>query len=465
MTDENEKSELEARMAVSLEDFLKTNKIDGVNFKPGKIDVNMDAIKKAQQIGENDAVVDAINEAMADDDHKPTSKANTSGTIVEDHANKPADTIKDDTADSKNNQASTETITDSANNGVKPTDDSRSSIDDNDDLGPADDSLPVGHDSKPVEAASTSANNAVLDNSNTGDSKSKTNDNKKKNDDHSEDDDHANRSVWRQFFLSWRGVVAAVIIIIAMIVPALWVELIKPSMDKKQLEQQTSESTAAIVPYAHKWEQVKLDTSKTGKLSVNTKQWLLTNTTAVDGAQTSCMVFHAKDRPETGHMAKVTLAFGNSKSRDFMNAQASTFETAMRQGKIDLQVCMLLTSDEYSAFALETLGEVDFNDYTNTWEALKNLLKVDNTSFTNADSRINAALNAINNITDVDKKVNISSDSIKNGSFIQWSKVMTDANTVEKIPAFWLDGVNLSNQDKFKMDNPDAMWAKLSALK
>lgn len=458
MTDENEKSELEARMAAGLRDFLEANKIDGINFKPGKIDVNMDAVKKARQIDENDAAVDAINEAMVDDDHKPINETNTSNTVTGDNVSK--HTMEDNPGDKKKDQEDAKTSTDSADDGVKPTDDSRNSIDDNDDnLGPADDQPPVDHDNSPVETTSTN----TIDNSDVND---KTDDSESnKNDDHSEDDDHTSKSVWRQFFLSWRGVVAVVIIIIAMIIPALWVEIIQPAIDKKQLEQQASESTAAIVPYAHKWEQVKLDTNKTGKLAVNTKQWLLTNTVAVDGMQTSCMVFHAKDRPETGHMAKVTLAFGDSKSRDFMNAQASTFETAMRQGKIDLQVCMLLTSDEYSAFALETLGEVDFNDYTNTWEALKNLLKVDETSFTNADSRIKAALNAINNITDVDKKVNISSDSIKNGSFIQWSKVMTDANKVEKIPAFWLDGVNLSNQDKFNMDNPDAMWTKLNALK
>ena len=404
MTDENEKSKLEARMTEGLEDFLETNKID-----------------------ENDAAMDAINETMSNAiDHK---------------------TIENSQNDNKSldSKESPDTGPDS-----------------NDDSSHIDEDLSITEDSSITTTIRSMDANDDLD---VSQAKNDANDNRSKKDDHDEND-HANDepSVWRQFFLSWRGVIAAVIIIAAIIIPSVWVELIKPAMDKKQLEQQTRESTAAIVPYAHKWEQVKLDASKTGKLAVNTKQWLLESNKTVDGVRTSCMVFHAKDLPETGHMAKVTLAFGDSKSRDFMNAQASTFETAMRQGKIDLQVCMLLTSDEYSAFAIETLGEVDFNDYTNTWEALKNLLKVDETSFTSADSRIKAALNAINNITDVDKKVNISSDSIKNGSFIQWSRIMTDANAVEKIPAFWLDGVNLSNQDKFNMDNPDAMWTKLNAL-
>lgn len=440
MTDDNEKSELEAHMMSELEDFLKTNKIDGIKFKPGKINVNMNAVKKIRQIDEADAVTEAINETMANSiDHKPINENNT--VTINNAITTPVTLNEPD--NSKNNPTVDKTETDSVhsdttitNTSTKSTSNSKSSI--------SNDESTVNTSPDP-----------------TSDTIDKIDDNASKP---GEDDHTGKPNVWRQFFFSWRGIVAAVIIIVAMLIPVIWFEFIKPSIDRRQIAQQYSVSTAPIIPYAHKWEQVKLDASKMGKLSVNTKQWLLQNNDKVNGVRTSCMVFHAKDRPETGHLAKVTLAFGDSKSRDLMNAQASTFETAMRQGKIDLQVCMLLTNDEYSAFALETLGEVDFNDYTNTWTALKNLLKVDESSFTDSNSRINTALKAIDNIPDVDKKVNISSDSIKNGSFIQWSKVMTDANTVEKIPAFWLDGVNLSNQDKFSMYNPDAMWAKLNTL-
>lgn len=270
-------------------------------------------------------------------------------------------------------------------------------------------------------------------------------------------------NAWKQFFQSWRGIAAAVIIVAAIALPILWVKVVQPAMDKQKVAELTGYSNAAIVPYKHTWAKVDLDKDKVGNLSVNPDQWLLKNSEA-DWAESTCFTFHA-DGVDGKHVAKTTIAFGDSKSRDFFDSQASVFENAMRNGKIDLQVCMLLTDDEYSALAMETLGEVDYNDPSNTWQAIKNLLKVDVTEMTGSSARMDAALNAVKGIVNYDKKVSISEDSLKNGSFLQWSKVMTDAEKVEKIPAFWLDGENLSSQDKFKLSNPDVMHERLDALK
>lgn len=270
-------------------------------------------------------------------------------------------------------------------------------------------------------------------------------------------------NVWKEFFLSWRGIVAALVIIVAIAAPTLWVKVVQPAMDKQKIAELAGHSNAAIVPYKHSWSKVNLDKDKVGNLSVNPDQWVLKNSEA-DWAKSSCFTFHAAG-VDGKHVAKTTIAFGDSKSRDFFDSQASVFEDAMRNGKIDLQVCMLLTDDEYSALAMETLGEIDYNDSSNTWQAIKNLLKVDTTEMADSSARMDAALSAVKSIVDYDKKVSISADSLKNGSFLQWSKVMTDAEKVEKIPAFWLDGENLSSQDKFKLSNPDVMHGRLDALK
>lgn len=270
-------------------------------------------------------------------------------------------------------------------------------------------------------------------------------------------------NVWKQFFLSWRGIVAAVVIVAAIALPVLWVKVVQPAMDKQKVAELIGYSNAAIVPYKHTWAKVDLDKDKVGELSVNPDQWLLKNS-ETGWAKSSCFTFHAAG-VDGKHVAKTTIAFGDSKSRDFFDSQASVFEDAMRNGKIDLQVCMLLTDDEYSALAMETLGEVDYNDPSNTWKAIKNLLKVDVTEMAGSSARMDAALSAVKGIVNYDKKVSISEDSLKNGSFLQWSKVMTDAEKVEKIPAFWLDGENLSSQDKFKLSNPDVMHERLDTLK
>lgn len=269
-------------------------------------------------------------------------------------------------------------------------------------------------------------------------------------------------SAWKQFFRSWRGIVAAAVIVAAVAVPALWVEVVKPAMDKRKVEDLTGYSNATILPYKHVWSKVELDKDKVDDLDVNPNQWLLKNS-GDEWSKSSCFTFHADGK--TGkHLAKTTIAFGDPKSRDFFDSQASVFEDAMRNGKINLQVCMLLTDDEYSALAMETLGEVDFNDPTNTWQAVKNLLKVDVSEMKDGDARVDAALSAVEDIMGYDRKVDISADSLKNGSFLQWSRVMTDAEKVEKIPAFWLDGKNLSDQEKFKLTNPDVMHERLDSL-
>lgn len=269
-------------------------------------------------------------------------------------------------------------------------------------------------------------------------------------------------SAWKQFFHSWRGIVAAAVIVAAVAVPALWVEAVKPAMDKRKIEGMTGYSNAAIIPYKHSWSKVSLNKGKVDDLNVNPDQWLLKNS-GDEWSRSSCFTFHAHGK--TGkHLAKTTIAFGDPKSRDFFDSQASVFEDAMRAGKINLQVCMLLTDDEYSALAMETLGEVDYNDQSNTWQAIKNLLKVDVTEMKDGDARVDAALAAVKDIVGYDKKVDVRADSLKNGSFLQWSKVMTDAEKVEKIPAFWLDGKNLSDQEKFKLSNPDVMHERLDSL-
>lgn len=274
--------------------------------------------------------------------------------------------------------------------------------------------------------------------------------------------DEEKESTWRRFFLSWRGIVAAALIIVAVLLPVLWVKVVTPAMDKKKVAEMTAGSTAAIVPYKHSWAKVDLDKDKVDNLSVNTSQWLLHNNEA-DWSKSSCVVFHADG--QTGkHKAKTTIAFGDSKSRDFFDSQAGVFEDGMRSGKIDLEVCMLLTDDEYSALAMEAFGEVDYNDPANSWQAIKNLLKVDVTEMKDSDARVDAALSAVKSIVNYDKKVDISEDSLKNGSFLQWSRVMTDAEKVEKIPAFWIDGENLSSQEKFKLSNPDVMHERIESL-
>lgn len=258
------------------------------------------------------------------------------------------------------------------------------------------------------------------------------------------------------FVHSWRIWVVGVILVLAVVLPFAWVRMIQPAIDRGRIDSdpKIQESKAAIVPYDHVWVKTIRDKKTVDGTNVNDTQIVIKQKSSEAG-DTSCFVFHAEGKDSPKHEIKVTGAFGDSKTRDFFNAQQYVLEKGMKSGKIKVEVCMLLTSDEYSALATEALGEIDYNNQKNTWRGLMSLLRVDSDGLKTGDARVGAVMNVVNSIPNVDGKVKIRKESIKNGSFLQWARIMTNDNSVEKIPALWIDDKNYSNNEKYKITNPD----------
>lgn len=265
---------------------------------------------------------------------------------------------------------------------------------------------------------------------------------------------------WRLLAV-WQKVTIGVIIVASVLLPFGYVKIVKPIIDKNIITSRITNSrknkNIPITTINHSWDIVKLDNKMAKKLpNVNIKQLVLHN----KASQSQCLVFKASNNIK--HTIKTVIAFGDSKSRDMFNMQADVLESAMRDKNSSVEVCTLLTNDEYSALAIEALGEVDYNNPANSWRAVRNLLKVDSTSLKTSDSRVNAVLNAVQTIPNVDQKVTISTKSIKNGSFIQWGRLISDNNNVKKIPALFIDGKNLSGQH---LNNPNMLLKNISNLK
>jgi hypothetical protein len=74
-------------------------------------------------------------------------------------------------------------------------------------------------------------------------------------------------------------------------------------------------------------------------------------------------------------------------------------------------------------------------------------------------------MKTVDSISGVDDKVNISAASIKNGSFVQWARVMSDANTVEALPAVYVNGVNKTSSDDFSLYDSATFYTYLDNLK
>lgn len=265
---------------------------------------------------------------------------------------------------------------------------------------------------------------------------------------------------WRLLAV-WQKTIIGLIITASVLLPFGYVKIVKPTIDRNIIASRITNSmrnkSVHITTTEHSWDIVNLNRSQAKKLpNVNIKQLVLHN----KASQSQCLVFKASNNIK--HTIKTVIAFGDSKSRDMFNMQADVLESAMKDKNSSIEVCTLLTGDEYSALAIEALGEVDYNNSANSWRAVRNLLKVDSTSLKTSDSRVNAVLNAVQTIPNVDQKVTISAKSIKNGSFIQWGRLMSDNNSVKKIPTLFIDGKNLSGQH---LNNPNMLLKNINNLK
>lgn len=264
---------------------------------------------------------------------------------------------------------------------------------------------------------------------------------------------------WRLLAV-WQKTIIGLIITASVLLPFGYVKIVKPTIDRNIIASRITNSmrnkSVPITTIEHSWDTVNLNRSQAKKLpNVNIKQLVLHN----KASQSQCLVFKASNNIK--HTIKTVIAFGDSKSRDMFNMQADVLESAMKDKNSSIEVCTLLTGDEYSALAIEALGEVDYNNSANSWRAVRNLLKVDSTSLKTSDSRVNAVLNAVQTIPNVDQKVTISAKSIKNGSFIQWGRLMSDSSNVKKIPALFIDGKNLSGQH---LNNPNMLMKQVNSL-
>jgi hypothetical protein len=275
----------------------------------------------------------------------------------------------------------------------------------------------------------------------------------------------------KEFFWSWRLIVIALIFVLAIGGPVSWFKLVLPSIQESQANKI---GTSKIVTYDHSWKSGKLNKKLVDDLDVNENQYsikyanLPSNDDIGRSSSTNCFVFKGSGS-NPAHHAKVVLSLGDDKSRNFLDEQASTLSYAMKKGTLSTEVCLLLTSSEYSALATEALGEIDYNDPSFTWVAIKDLIDVDTSTFGNSDDMVKSILNTVDTLkndgmkTD-SKESSITKNSIKAGSFIQWARIMTNKNSVEVMPAFYLDNENLSDVGKFNLYDPDVMYKRLDSL-
>ena len=271
------------------------------------------------------------------------------------------------------------------------------------------------------------------------------------------------------FFSSWKRILAFLVIIAAVFgLMEFGYAYVRPRIILRNLSNKAiSQSSTKIVSYDHSWDGTKLDREAVDGLDVNTTQYLIhykDKGMTDKQSKSSCMVFRGEGK-NPKHSVKVVISPGDSKSANFLTSQGDVLKKHMQSGDISTEVCLLLNEDEYSAVADEAIGEIDYNDKDKTWDAIHALTAVDPTEFKMYDEKAASVLRTVTNLgVGVHDDSRISTSSLKNGSFMQWSRMMTNENKVEKIPALWVDHDNLSSGDTFRMYDADALDSRLSAL-
>lgn len=216
---------------------------------------------------------------------------------------------------------------------------------------------------------------------------------------------------------------------------------------------------SSVVTAAHTWDAAKLDKGKVQGLDVNETQYFA----HYSNKDYDCFTFVGKGK-DPSHTVKITGVFGDSKTRDLITAQYANLDYELKIGRVAVEFCPLLSSDEFSVLATEALAEVDYNNEANTWTMLKVLALTDTTNLNDSDKRIAAITDAVSTIKGADDKVQISDYSLRNGSFVQWAKTMSDQNTVEAIPALYVDGEVQNDSHAFNIYNGDTMFQYLEKL-
>lgn len=221
----------------------------------------------------------------------------------------------------------------------------------------------------------------------------------------------------------------------------------------------------SITRYDHKWVETPLS-GKMAEFSVNKTQIIQQDN---DGKNMYCIGFKPGDKdgnnaPTPSHTMKAVLAFGDTKSRNFIMQNMSPISMGIRSGLINMEFCFVQTENEYSVLAVEALGEVDYNDPAKTWNVIEKLMLENTADLKDTNTRINTIVSVLSElgVTKEEGKTEISAASIKQGTFYQFGYMMSETQRADYIPALFVDG-KVKNGDMSIYD-PDSMWKYITAL-
>ena len=256
-------------------------------------------------------------------------------------------------------------------------------------------------------------------------------------------------------------IVFTVIMVLALVAIPLWFFKIRYVIDAPKTEVKYS-----ITRYDHSWEKTALP-DKMKDYKVNTDQYVQKD---ANGDNMYCIGFKPGDKdghkaPTASHTMKAVLAFGDTKSRNFIMQNMSPISMGIKSGYINMEFCFVQTDNEYSVLAVEALAESDYIDPSHTWDVINDLMFTPTSDLKNRDERIAAIMNVLANkigVSNEKGKTPINKDSIEQGSFYLFGYMMSETQRADYIPALFVD--NTVKNNDLSIYNPDDMWKYIKAL-
>lgn len=256
-------------------------------------------------------------------------------------------------------------------------------------------------------------------------------------------------------------IVFTVIMVLALVAIPLWFFKIRYIIDAPKTEVKYS-----ITRYDHSWEKTALP-DKMKDYKVNTDQYVQKD---ANGDNMYCIGFKPGDKdgnkaPTASHTMKAVLAFGDTKSRNFIMQNMSPISMGIKSGYINMEFCFVQTDNEYSVLAVEALAESDYIDPSHTWDVINDLMLTPTSDLNNRDERIAAIMNVLANkigVSNEKGKTPINKDSIEQGSFYLFGYMMSETQRADYIPALFVD--NTVKNNDLSIYNPDDMWKYIKAL-
>lgn len=256
-------------------------------------------------------------------------------------------------------------------------------------------------------------------------------------------------------------IVFTVIMVLALVAIPLWFFKIRYVIDAPKTEVKYS-----ITRYDHSWEKTALP-DKMKDYKVNTDQYVQKD---ANGDNMYCIGFKPGDKdgnkaPTASHTMKAVLAFGDTKSRNFIMQNMSPISMGIKSGYINMEFCFVQTDNEYSVLAVEALAESDYIDPSHTWDVINDLMLTPTSDLKNRDESIAAIMNVLANkigVSNEKGKTPINKDSIEQGSFYLFGYMMSETQRADYIPALFVD--NTVKNNDLSIYNPDDMWKYIKAL-